>query len=360
VTDKMEIGIISFTQAGGLLAEKIASLLMAEEGSAYKIEKICLLGRSRTDGSSGAACKKEQEDSLTLSGVTQAFWHKEVLLFIGACGIAVRAIAPHLKDKYTDPAVLVMDERAHFVIPLLSGHIGGANAFGKKLAQVSGSSLVLTTATDVNDTFAVDVFAKEKKLCIYDREQLKRFSAALLEGTECGILFTNRKSEADNARPYEHTAVLLPRNLYLGIGCRRGKGFAELSEFVKETTARYDLCEESIAAIASIDLKKEEKGILKLAESLQSAVCFYSAEQLREIEGSFSSSEFVSQITGVDNVCERAAFLASGRGRCLVARQAKDGMTIAVYEKQCEVTDLPEEICYQNSTGLRILCHESA
>ena len=354
VADRMEIGIISFTKAGDLLAEKISSSLTGQEEDSFTIEKICLMGRSRTKRKSESADGKGQEAFPSLSQAARSFWQKDILLFIGACGIAVRAIAPLLNDKYTDPAVLVMDEKARFVIPLLSGHIGGANAFAGRLSMLLGSEPVLTTATDVNDTFAVDVFAKQNHLYIYDREQLKRFSAALLEGAECGILFTNRTSEAEKTRPFENTAVLLSRNLYLGIGCRKGKTVGELSEFVKKTAAEYDLCIQSIAGIASIDLKKEETGLLELAQSLQVPICFYSAEQLRDAEGSFSSSEFVSKITGVENVCERAAFLASGEGRCLVGKRTENGMTLAVYEKQSEVTALPDKIRYETSAELRL------
>ena len=106
----------------------------------------------------------------------------DALVFVGAAGIAVRSIAPYVRDKRTDPAVLCVDELGQFVIPLLSGHIGGANALARRLAAALDAVAVVTTATDVNHKFSVDAWAAENGLFIGSMAAAKAVSAAILEG----------------------------------------------------------------------------------------------------------------------------------------------------------------------------------
>ena len=114
-------------------------------------------------------------------------WGRAAFLFIGAAGIAVRFIAPWVKDKYTDSPVLVLDEKGRYVIPLLSGHVGGAAALADEIARLTGGTAVHTTATDVQGRFAVDVFAKEHCLEITDRAAAKAISAAVLAGEKIAL-----------------------------------------------------------------------------------------------------------------------------------------------------------------------------
>ena len=103
-------------------------------------------------------------------------------MFVGAAGIAVRLIAPWVQDKLKDPAVLVIDEQGRYAIPILSGHVGGCNELAEAAAQILGAEPVITTATDLRQAFAVDVFATENELVISDRELAKQISAAELRG----------------------------------------------------------------------------------------------------------------------------------------------------------------------------------
>lgn len=116
-----------------------------------------------------------------------ASWGEHALVFIGAAGIAIRAIAPFVKDKFTDPPVIVLDEKGTFAIPLLSGHVGGGVTLAKVLAEYTGGRAVITTATDVQKKFAADVFAMENGLIITDREEAKKISAGILEKKNTGI-----------------------------------------------------------------------------------------------------------------------------------------------------------------------------
>lgn len=106
----------------------------------------------------------------------------DALIFIGAVGIAVRAIAPHCKSKATDPAVIVLDERGRFSIPILSGHLGGANDLAKKLASICGAVPVITTATDIEGVFAVDEWAKAQNCHVLEPGRIKTVSSTLLAG----------------------------------------------------------------------------------------------------------------------------------------------------------------------------------
>ena len=328
----MQIGMISFTQAGDSLADQIVGKLQMNRE--WKTEHVSLLGRSR-DG-----------NLPSLSEITASYMAKDAIIFVGACGIAVRAIAPFIKDKKTDPAVIVIDEKGQFVIPVLSGHIGGANQLAKELAELLNSQLVLTTATDVNGKFAVDVFAKQNNFTIWSMKQAKQFSAALLDEKECGILFTNHGKDVEGTLPYDTTTVLIPRNIYIGIGCKKGKEPAALQAFFEDVLSENDLLKESVAGLASIDLKKEEGCIHALANIWKLPVTFYTKEELANAKGAFTSSDFVAEVTGVDNVCERSASLASDGGRCLVEKQVRDGMTMAVYEKKAEWKGMAENIQY--------------
>lgn len=255
-------------------------------------------------------------------------WTKEnfsqgnILVFIGAVGIAVRAIAPFCKDKTTDPAVIVIDERASFVIPILSGHIGGGVSYARELADFIGATPVITTATDVRDEFAVDVFAKENDLSINDMKLAKRCSATLLAGEETEFTVTPKAHKKDKL-------YLIPRCTVVGMGCRKGKSFDELNEFLQDTLSNLQVDIRSLKAIVSVDKKKDEEGLLELASFYDVSFITYSAETLMEQTGDFEHSDLVMEVTGADNVCERSV-AAYGCHKIVQKKLSKDGMTIAI------------------------------
>ena len=289
----------------------------------------------------------------------EMFAAMDALIFIGATGIAVRAIAPLVQDKFYDPAVLVMDELGQFCIPLLSGHVGGANELAETISQLTGSQAVLTTATDVNHKFAVDVFARKNGLKIADRELAKEISAELLTGRKVGFFtdflwngtlpkglcegqFCDRniqitintdslKDRSETCSREKDILRLVPPVIILGIGCRKGTPAGQIQSAIHQLLKEQNLHPLSIAAIATIDLKKEEPGLLAAAEALQTPVICYSSEELAAVPGDFAESAFVKQITGVGNVCERAALKAAReRGGYLVCHKTVyDGVTVA-------------------------------
>ena len=280
----------------------------------------------------------------------EAFSCCRLMIFIGATGIAIRSIAPYIRSKTRDPAVISIDEQGKFVIPLLSGHIGGANSLATGIAAFLGAVPVITTATDVNDLFAVDEWAARHKMSIFNMDAAKTFASYLVDCKKVGV-----KSEfpvkgtlprglvlaeegpvgmaislRKTVQPFVETVVLRPRILHLGIGCRRGTSKDKIEEIVIQELARLKVTLSVVKGIASIDVKKDEQGLLTFADECALPIRFYSAEELNAVEGEFTPSDFVAKTVGVDNVCERAAVLDSNGGRLLLRKTGRNGVTLAV------------------------------
>lgn len=337
----MKTGIICFTQTGFMLAQRVEEILK-KEPLCSDVEILNLTGRS------------ENPEIPSLNQAAMLCMRKDACIFIGACGIAVRAIAPYVEDKTTDAAVLVLDEKGNYVIPLLSGHIGGANRIGKIIASALESELVLTTATDVNHKFAVDVYAAENGLILADMLQARKYAAAILEERDCLLRITNQVVQEETEE--QVVAHLIPRNLYVGLGCKRGTPHDKIYTYVEETFQALGYDMRAIDAYATIDLKKDEEGITAF-EDEGSRVFYYQASELMEVTGAFAASEFVEEVTGVDNVCERSAKAAAGEDAiCRLPKQSKDGMTIAIYEKKCRY-EKPQGVRFE--LGGIVECYES-
>lgn len=288
------------------------------------------------------------------------------LVFIGACGIAVRAIAPWITDKLHDSPVIVMDEQGQHVIPLLSGHVGGANELALRLSEAIGAIPVITTATDLHSSFAVDLFAKKNDLWIYNKEGIAKVSAKVLAGSEImmcvrtghletcenlpdgirlceyppeepvDVLVTENHSVSDTVErdSLKEQLILHPRKYVLGVGCKKETDSAKLEDYLQSILEQQGISIEEIAALASIDVKKDEACLLKFSEKHRIPFRTYSAQKLQAVPGEFHGSAFVKNTVGVDNVCERAAICAAGDGgRLMLSKQVNDGMTVAIVEK---------------------------
>lgn len=316
-----------------------------------------------------------------------AYWDRAgEILFIGAAGIAVRLIAPLIQDKMKDPAVVVMDEKGRFAIPILSGHMGGANELAYLLEKEMQALAVVTTATDVQGKFAVDLFARKQSLLFSDRTLAKKISAVILKGeqpgfyAECpvrgklpkelracareddlkegsaGIAVVqspdskerkiSRKADQDGSK----ILYLYPANITLGIGCKKGKSAKELGEFCLKHLRALGLRMEQVEKIASINRKAEEKGLKDLASQWEVPFETWPEEELKQIEDVSRESGFVQQVTGIGNVCERAAIQSSRNGKLLLTKTAENGMTLAVAAKDWSVA-FDEIICSGHWTG---------
>jgi len=252
------------------------------------------------------------------------FAASDALLFIGACGIAVRAIAPLLRSKTTDPAVLVMDEAGRYIIPILSGHIGGANALAVEIAAKTGAVPVITTATDVRGIPAIDSWAVQNDCAIENPEAIRNVSAAALAGRQVGVAITERSIKP----PFPVTLFLRPRTLILGTGLRQGVSPELYEKNVRSFLSTCCVSLLSLRALATIDIKQNEPALTTFCARYALPLLTYSAEALRALPGSFTHSDFVEQIVGVGNVCERAAVLAGGT--LLTGKTVMDGITFAL------------------------------
>ena len=262
------------------------------------------------------------------SVIKSEFAVSDRILFVCAVAIAVRTIAPYLISKVTDPAVLVADEGGKYLISLLSGHIGRANEWCNKLAVRIGAMPVITTATDARGMFAVDIFATEHNMRIVNPVMIKDISGRILNNEPVGITGndkyknllkvteerwngqikytdnSNNEYESgvqiitgkDDKIVFKRTLKLVPQELAVGIGCKKGKSAHEIERAVKKTFDKT-----------------------------------YTPEYLRDVEGDFVSSAFVEEQIGVGNVCERSAGAASSGGEKLVGKTADNGVTVAIY-----------------------------
>ncbi len=270
-----------------------------------------------------------------------------VLIYVGAAGIAVRAIAPFIRRKDVDPAVLVIDEEGRYVIPLLSGHLGGANDLARKMAGVLGATAVITTATDLRGVFAVDLWARRQDLAVENPEAIRQVSSRLLRGDPVAVC--SAVEIEGSLPPGLHMATsgeevhlsiglsgpglrLWPRDRVLGIGTRKGITEEAVMAAFERLLSETGISPFRFAAVATLDLKAEEPAILSLCRRLSCALRTFSSTELSALPGRFTASDFVRKVTGVDNVCERASVLAGG-GELIVGKRAGSGVTLAVAAK---------------------------
>ena len=376
--------VISFTSRGKELADRLLSIISdgkfvrgGEESGIGKGE------RYKESSDRENVVVKGTDESFTLDGFVKENFHRgNVLIFIGAAGIAVRAIAPYIEDKTKDPAVIVIDEEGKNVIPLLSGHIGGGVREAKKISELLGANLVVTTASDVSGEFAVDVFASENGFAISDMKKAKKFTARLLEEKEAvyevdaeiagmpsydvdtgysnvvrqladGECYGSDAKDTDNAELDESAKEtdiekskacftisfrkdksesgvlnLIPKCIVIGVGCKKGTPYEKLLAFVEDKLSEHNIDKRAVSVLASADIKKEEEGLIRVAKGLGAEFKVFSSDVLMAQEGEFTASEFVKSITGADNVCERAV-AACGCKKILVTKESFAGMTFA-------------------------------
>lgn len=332
----MKVAIISVTRNGNLISRKIAENISAD-CERYVYEKI-----PDKDAATYGSMRKITERCFALY---------DGIIFVCACGIAVRMIAPYVVSKLSDPAVIVIDEVGKFAVSLLSGHIGKANALTEKIAEIIGATAVITTATDVGGRFSPDSFAVANHLYICEYELAKLIAAEIVDGEKIGFYSDfeckntpdfDRKgklgiciSHSVKKAPFEQTLHLVPRNITIGVGCKKNTDAADFEQFVISQLEANGLSIHCVSQIATIDLKKNERAILSFAEKYEIPLNFYSSEQLMNVKGEFSSSDFVAKITGVDNVCERSAMMCGTR--LTVKKQAMNGMTFAAAEMPIDI-----------------------
>ncbi len=286
--------------------------------------------------------------------LTEQWKNSDCLIFIMATGIVVRAISPYLKDKRHDPCVLVLDEMGKFVIPLIGGHLRGANALAKRIASYMKAEAVITTSSDLNQRTAIDLWIEENQLVVENPKLLPKISKKLIEDGKISIYFDKNLElpipedfqvvederiadmvVTNRQRVSQDKLYLRKKNLILGIGINSDTGASEIKDIVEKTLKEYDISLKAIKAVATIDRKLNEKGLRKFSEDLGIPLLGYKKEELeRTIEKnpSITHSEIVRKTVGVSSVAEASALAASEGGELIVKKIKSSNVTIAIAE----------------------------
>ncbi|WP_068473977.1 cobalt-precorrin 5A hydrolase [Saccharicrinis aurantiacus] len=329
--------IISITEQGNQLALKLSKFL--NQATCYTLPKYASDDLKPINGKLKDFC-------------AELFSTYNNLVFVMATGIVVRSIAPHLRSKTTDPAVIVLDEKGNNVISLLSGHLGGANALTQQIAAHLNSNPVITTASDVNQLPSVDMLAQEHGLIIDSMVDAKDITALIVnrknvvisdpfhilpplslsadkKDIEGKIIVSNRDKQNEDI-PF---VKLIPKNVILGMGCKKDTPTEQCLLFIKATLNKYNIDKRSIALIASIDVKENEQALIESAAHYKCPFKCYGADVLQTVESLFEGSDFVKQTVGVTSVSAPAAYIAGNKqGRFICEKERQNGITISIFE----------------------------
>lgn len=352
--------IVALTAGGCQTALRLGSLL--PEADIY----LKAGALSAAEASAGARVQFFNEPLAQL--IDKIYGQYQGFVMIMAAGIVFRTLAPHAVHKSQDPAVVVMDERARFAISLLSGHLGGANRLARRIAGLWGEpcQAVITTATDVTDKPAFDLLAQANGCLILNLPELKYISGTLVNGGRVALQSSLPLAGTvpPEVVPYDgesrppcpdlvlishyhdwpfcvpgarHVLRLLPCNLLLGVGCKRDTSAELLQAALEDFLARNWLDVRSLSALASVDVKKDEPGLLTLAARLNLPLLTYAAAELEPLAANMAAEEqsaFVRQTVGTPSVAQAAALKAAGEGgRTLISKTKYPGITFSVAER---------------------------
>lgn len=329
--------IISITEQGNQLALNISDYL--DKADCYTLAKYAQGRLNPIKGKLKDFCAR-------------LFTKYDNLVFVMATGIVVRSIAPHLKSKTTDPAVVVLDEKGNNVISLLSGHLGGANALTEQIAMHLNSNPVITTASDVNHLPSVDMLAQDKGLIIDSMVDAKDLTALIVnrknvaleddfnilpqlslsadDNAIAGKIIVSNKTNINEELPF---VKLIPQNIILGMGCKKDTPTEQCLAFISETLDKYNIDKRSIAIIASIDVKQNEQALINSAAHYKCSFKCYPADELQTVEDQFEGSDFVKQTVGVKSVSAPSAYIAGNKsGRFICEKERQNGITISIFE----------------------------
>ncbi|WP_300343027.1 cobalt-precorrin 5A hydrolase [Fusobacterium sp.] len=324
----MRLAIWSVTRGAGNLAKKIGVKL---EADIYTLKKFQLENTIQIENFTDELTKK--------------FNNYDGHIFIMATGIVIRKISCLIKSKDIDPAVLVIDEGGNFVISLLSGHIGGANELTYKVANTFSLLPIITTSSDVTGKIAIDTLSQKLNCEMESLTKAKDLTSLIVDNKKVEILLPNNVKIGENTNSSGVVIAsnkknidimrIYPKNLIVGVGCRRGTPKEEIFKALDEVMKKHNLAYESIKRVATVDIKADELGLLSLVEELQKELVIISREEIKEVEQRFKGSEFVKKQIGVSCVSEPCALLASnGNGDFLEQKYIYNGITISIYEEK--------------------------
>lgn len=321
---------------------KLAIITVTEKG----VEKAFFI-KEKIECDIFTISKFMREGTFLIENGLQNFFERiiskyDTFLFITATGIAVRTIAPFIKSKDKDPAILTMDEEGNFIISLLSGHLGGANEATKILSKITKSIPIISTASDVSGKIAVDTIAMKINGKLENFETAKKVTSLIVAGKEVNLKVPSNMENENPAgviiisnRKNIEISKIIPQNIVVGIGCRKGKEKEKIIDAVKGSLDKLNICEESIRLFSTVDVKKDEIGIIETAKFFDRELRIISCDEIKKIEDRFEKSEFVKKSIGISSVSAPSAFIASGRnGKFLVEKLKYDGITISIFEEE--------------------------
>ncbi len=348
--NKQKWAIVAVSRDGTETALRAARFLTDQHCTVYTLEKFA------------------KEGTKAIPGKLTDFWsvlmrEYDVLLCVMASGIVVRGIAPHLGHKSSDPAVLVMDSMGRFIIPLLSGHLGGANEAAVMLAGRMEATPVITTATDVKGSMAVDVLAQKTGCALLDFDGAKDVTALILDdkpvvilnvadinfdgivlpsniiiGSDvskaAGAIVISDQTSFDNLGISKNipTVTLIPKTLSLGIGCKKNTPGEKIIAKVKALCADFGVYPEAISFMGTIGLKAKEKGIIDACDAFGAKLKVVDDMMIKMVQSRFDGSDFVEKTTGLRAVSEPAGYVVSGFGECVVPVRREDGVTLSLWK----------------------------
>lgn len=329
----MKIAIISVSEKGKKLSEKLKSLL--NNDSTVILTDTYYKNVKKT--------------------MPFLFDKYDAVIAIMASGILIRSIAPLINSKVSDPAILNIDEKGEHVISMLSGHLGGANHLTAKIADLINAKPVITTATDVNNKLGIDIIASDLYLNIENPKSIVVINKAILEGKQIIIEINNNYLKKylenntleidlliknnDNLKPsemivkYENTTLkLTERTFVAGIGCRRNKSSNEIENALKKVLNDLNIPLTRLNILSSAEIKKDEKGLIKLADKLNIPIYFIEMDKLKLFKSDIvQSSQFVKSKFGIIGVCEPSAMISAGFDSELIYKKtAFDGVTVSI------------------------------
>jgi len=328
----MKYAVITFTQKGDQIAEILGLTLNIDLYS------------------------KKKHDNFNFKEVSKKVMENyKAIIFISSTGIAVRAIAPYLKSKDVDPAVLVIDNSCKFVISLLSGHIGGANEITSEVSNILGAQPIITTATDNLGILAPDMIAKENNLVIDDLKKAKEITSFLVDRKKIGFydekgiiqtptgyssnledtsgvlyISSNQRIISELDGYMKPMLKLIRKNIVIGIGCRKNFETLKMRQTVLKMLLEYNIDIRAIKAITTVDVKKDELAINELVDYLKCNLYIFTTDDIRAVQHKFCGSDFVEKTIGVRAVCEPCVELSGAR---IIKNKMKlNGMTLCVGE----------------------------
>ncbi len=342
----MKVCILAFSIKGCILSDKI-ELYLEEEGHevvSYASDKVAVMAGKEAIGRLEAC-------------VAGLFYETDAIIFVGSCETAIRAVAPFVRSRATDPAVISVDELGQNVVSLLSGQMITSNELAFNIADQLAATPVITNGAGRNAVFTVEAFARKNHLYVVESVLAREISAELLYGNpvgfECDYYIEGNVPESlgggDDiesgifvstdllSNPFRNTLHLVPKNIIIGLACSPGTKAADIEHFMYSNLEKYHIPVSRVGRICSLHALDEEPGIAEVAESMNIKYQTYSDETLLELDGNYSEDDPVGDIFNVDHASERCALRGSHGGKLIIKTQLTNGISMAAAVKKLTI-----------------------